>query len=83
MSVWFFGSVFLVPLWLATLCLAPVAIPKHQVLLWVRAGLINAILDPILIFGLGNVPALGIQGAAIASVIAWSVALVIILYILA
>ena len=47
------------------------------------AGLINAVLDPILIFGLGPIPALGIQGAAIASVIAWSFAVVIILYILA
>jgi Na+-driven multidrug efflux pump len=47
------------------------------------AGLINAILDPMLIFGFGPIPALGIQGAAIASVIAWSVAVVIILYILA
>lgn len=37
----------------------------------VVASLVNAILDPLLIFGLGPVPSLGLQGAALASLLAW------------
>ncbi|GAM55373.1 multi antimicrobial extrusion protein [Vibrio ishigakensis] len=40
------------------------------------AALVNAILDPILIFGYLGAPKLGIQGAAIASAISWGAALV-------
>lgn len=83
MSVWFLGSVFLITPMVGNSVLRASGDTKTPSIVMGGAGLINAILDPILIFGFGPVPALGIQGAAIASVIAWSVAVVIILYILA
>ena len=46
-------------------------------------GGLNALLDPLFIFGFGPIPAMGIQGAALATLIAWCVGAAWILYILA
>lgn len=51
-------------------------------LLMILSAILNIILDPILIFGLGPIPALGMAGAAIASVIAWGIATVVVLWML-
>lgn len=49
--------------------------------LWM-ANIINIILDPILIFGLGPIPALGIKGAAIATTTGRSIAVIYQFYLL-
>ena len=51
-------------------------------LIMIFAGLINGILDPLLIFGWGPFPELGIAGAALASGISWGAALLLTLRIL-
>lgn len=46
------------------------------------AGIINGVLDPMLIFGYGPFPELGIQGAAISSALSWLGALICSFYVL-
>lgn len=53
-----------------------------SVLMLIIAG-VNILLDPLFIFGWKFIPAMGIQGAALASLTAYSVAFVVALYVLA
>jgi len=55
---------------------------KTPAKMMILAGAINGCLDPLLIFGYGPFPELGIQGAAIASAFSWLGALIGSLYVL-
>lgn len=46
------------------------------------SALLNIILDPLLIFGIGNWKGLGIEGASLASILAWSTSLLLSFIIL-
>jgi putative MATE family efflux protein len=83
MAVWFMGSVLLITPMIGNAVLRASGDTKTPSIIMGGSGVINAILDPIFIFGFGPVPAFGIKGAAIASVIAWSFAVGYILYLLA
>lgn len=51
-------------------------------LIMVTMALLNFMMDPILIFGWFGMPALGVAGAAISTIIAYSISLVLAVYIL-
>ncbi|MFC4699784.1 MATE family efflux transporter [Glaciecola siphonariae] len=83
MSVWFLSGVFLAIPMVGNSILRAAGDTKTPSIIMATGGGINALLDPILIFGMGPIPAFGIQGAAIATCIAWAVCAVWILYLLA
>ncbi|MCC5855414.1 MAG: MATE family efflux transporter [Idiomarina sp.] len=82
MYIWYAGAVLLVIPMIGNSVLRASGDTKTPSLIMGLGGLLNAILDPILIFGLGPIPALGLQGAALASVIAWAVGFILIIHLL-
>jgi len=82
MSIWFVGSVFLVVNMVGNSSMRASGDTKTPAKLMAFSSVLNLILDPLLIFGYGPIPALGIEGAAIASVIAWAITTLIILHVL-
>ena len=71
MDIWYLGSVCLIGPMIGNAILRASGDTKTPSMIMGSAGLINAVLDPIFIFGFGPVPAMGIQGAAIATLISW------------
>ena len=82
MSWWFAGSVLLITPMIGNAVLRAAGDTKTPSLMMASSGVINAILDPILIFGWGPIPAMGVEGASIASVISWAVSFSLILYLI-
>ncbi|WP_026375492.1 MATE family efflux transporter [Aestuariibacter salexigens] len=82
MVVWYVAGVFLALPMVGNSVLRASGDTKTPSMVMAMGGAINAILDPLLIFGWGPIPAMGIQGAAIATMIAWGVGVVYILSLL-
>ncbi len=71
MDIWFAGAVLLVVPMVGNAILRAAGDTRTPSLIMAGSGLVNALLDPLLIFGLGPVPALGMQGAALATLLSW------------
>lgn len=80
MNWWFLGAVMLVIPMIGNSVLRASGDTKTPSMIMALGGVLNAIFDPLLIFGWGPVPALGMQGAALASVLSWSIGFVLIVY---
>jgi len=82
MNVWLPASVLVVCMITGNSVMRACGDTKTPSMIMAGAGLVNAVLDPFLIFGLGPFPELGIAGAAWATVIAWLLAIGWLLYVL-
>ena len=71
MTPWYLGVGFLVIPMVGNSAIRATGDMKTPALIMAVVGIVNAILDPFLIFGLGPFPRLGLQGAALATVISW------------
>ena len=69
MSIWYLGMVFLVVPLIGNSALRACGNTVVPSLIMTLAAAMNILLDPLFIFGWGAIPALGLKGAAIASVI--------------
>lgn len=82
MWIWLAGVVFLMIPMVGNSILRAAGETRLPAFIMAAGGLANALLDPLLIFGYGPVPAMGMQGAALASVISWLIGSVAVLFLL-
>ena len=81
-SIWYLGIFFLVVPMLGNSAIRATGDTKTPAYIMAFAAMLNIILDPAFIFGFGPIPALGLQGAAIATVISWGITFFASLYVL-
>lgn len=82
MTIWYLGAVFLVVPMIGMGAIRATGDGNTPMYIMMAAAIINVILAPIMIFGWGPFPAMGLRGAAIATVIARSITLVLSLVVL-
>ena len=75
MVIWYFGAVAAIMPPVSDGCLRATGDMVRPTIVMCTVALINVILDPILIFGWGPVPALGMKGAALATIISRIIAM--------
>jgi putative MATE family efflux protein len=82
MSIWYLGVIFVVLPMIGNNIVRATGNTLLPGSLMVMSATINAVLDPLLIFGIGPFPEMGIQGAALATVIGRSSGFIFILIVL-
>ncbi len=82
MGIWWFGAAFMVTNMVASSSLRARGDTKTPGIVMATSSILNVFLDSILIFGWGPVPAMGISGAALASVISWGCVFLVLVWVL-
>lgn len=80
MTPWLFGCLFVIMPMIGNSVMRASGDTKTPAKVMALGALLNAILDPILIFGFGPVDAMGIAGASVASIIASSISCLLVFY---
>lgn len=83
MTPWYLGVGLLVLPMVGNSAIRATGDTRSPAIIMMIAGVVNLGLDPLLIFGLGPFPRLGLQGAALATVISWSITFVCAFWLLA
>jgi putative MATE family efflux protein len=82
MRIWYFGSIAVVVPQVGNNALRATGDAKTPSMIMLASATMNALLDPLLIFGLGPFPALGVAGAALATVFSRATGFTVALLIL-
>ena len=82
MVIWYWGMIFLVIPMVGNNIIRATGDTFTPGMLMLFSAIINIILDPLLIFGIGPFPELGLKGAAIATVIGRASGMIVTLYVL-
>jgi len=83
MTIWYPGMIFVVVPMVGNNCIRATGDTRTPGTVMVIGAVTNAVLDPLLIFGIGPFPELGIRGAAAATLIGRSVTFAVAIYVLA
>ncbi len=82
MQIWYVGVIFVIIPMIGNNVIRATGDMKTPGLIMMFSAVANLILDPVLIFGLGPIPSMGISGGALATVIARALGLVFSLWVL-
>jgi putative MATE family efflux protein len=82
MTLWYIGVIFVVIPMVGNAAIRATGDTKTPAIIMMVAAGVNLALDPLLIFGVGVFPGLGLTGAALATVIARAITLIASLWVL-
>lgn len=82
MELWYAGFFLLVIPMVGNSVIRATGDTKTPSMIMATCGLVNGVMDPLLIFGIGPFPELGIEGAVIATLLSWVIAGVAVIYVL-
>lgn len=82
MTIWYFALFFVITPFIGNSAIRATGDAKTPSLIMIFAVIINAVLDPLLIFGYEPFPAMGLKGAALATAISRGMTMILSIWVL-